>query len=65
MVEVVSTKGLILHLEPTRLKAYIFSLAQDGIALGCLGVRIEPHHDSQVLEWVLLELSALHLLAAI
>ena len=42
---------------------YLGFVLQDGTAACCLGVRVELHHYSQVLQWVLLENSAPNLFA--
>lgn len=57
ITECANMEGVLLQNTNLRL------VFQDGMTACCLGVRIQLHHYSEILQWVLLENSALNLFA--
>lgn len=49
----------MLHFRITHLRLVL----QNGMTAGCFGVRVQLHHYSEILQWVLLENPTLNLFA--
>lgn len=43
------------------IRTHILSMAQDGVASHGFGVRVQLDHDSQILQWILLQDSTVNL----